>query len=180
MLRVRANWVGVPGSPYVTNMYFGDSNDPQECVDHMAEFLTIVSAVVVNEAAWSIEPDVATVDPVSGAVTASVTVDGANGQGVSTEEILPPSQQILVRWNTGAYINGRQLRGRTFVPALGDDTNVNGTVDGTYRTAIIGDVTTWLGAGPVPLIWSKSNGETRLVLSVDVWEQFAVLRSRRD
>lgn len=180
MKRVRANWIGVPGSPYVTNMYFGDSADAQECVDHFGEFLVIISAIVVNEAAWSIEPDVATVDPVTGDVTASVTVDGVNGQGVSTEEILPPSQQVLIRWNTGAYISGRQLRGRTFVPALGDDVNVSGNVDPTYRTSLITTITTWLGAGPVPLIWSKANAETRQVLSVDVWEQFAILRSRRD
>lgn len=180
MKRVRTNFTGVPGSPYVSNMYLGDSFLVQEAIDRVSEFWVILEPYMVNECQWAVEDTVVTIDAATGEIVSSASGTGGVGQGDATGEMLPPSNQILIQWYTGQYINGRELRGRTYVPAISSSNNAEGFLAPATRTAIIGDLETWYAAEGPPLIWSRAALETRAVASLDVWNQFAVLRSRRD
>ena len=180
MKRIRTSLTGIDGAPWLSTMFFGDTPTAQECVDHVADFWGIVEDLMVTAVAWSVDPFVATVDPVSGEITGATTVDGANGQGSAGGEVLPPATQMLVRWGTGIYTSGRELRGRTFVPGLTSSANDNGFVEPTTLPGHITDLETWLSTGPPLLIWSRAHGVTAPVAGVDIWNRFAILRSRRD
>jgi hypothetical protein len=88
---------------------------------------------------------------------------------------------MLIKWRTGIYLAGREIRGRTFIPGLDAFTNAEGVVDTTVHDALSDDLATWLGGlSAPPLIWSRTHGDSAAVAAAEVWDQFAVLRSRRD
>lgn len=180
MKRIRTSFTGVAGAPYLSTMFFGDSSTAQDCVDHVSDFWGVMADLIVTDCAYSVDPFVATVDPITGEITGAETVTGSNGQGTAGGEMMAPADQILVRWGSGSYIGGRELRGRTFIPALTQSANADGVVEPTTLPGHTTDLETWLGAGPPLLLWSRANAETRVAASVVIWNQFAVLRSRRD
>lgn len=180
MKRVRTSLVGIPGSPYLSTIYFGDGETAQAAADKAAELWVIFEQAMSSNAAWSVDPVVATLDAATGELTGTEEVAGSNGQGDIAGEWLPPATQVLVQWRTGTFVNGRELRGRTFIPGVFQNANDNGVLSSTVRTALSTAIAGWLTAGPVPLIWSRAHLVSSLVSSASVWNQFAVLRSRRD
>lgn len=180
MKRVRTVFSGVAGSPYYSNLYFGDSSSASACVTVVDTFFTDMDGVISTELAWTVQGTVVTIDPITGDITSSEDVGGTNGFGDDAGEQMPPANQILLRWHTGEYINGRELRGRLFVPSPTIVSDDGGVVLSASRTQVQNAADTLIGSGQNMLLWSKTHGETRSVTTADVWEQFAVLRSRRD
>lgn len=180
MKRVRTVFTGVAGTPYYSNLYFADEMDAQDAVDEVKAFWDICAEFMVNDCAFSVDGTVVTIDPTTGEITGSFAASGDTGQGTSTTEMLPRADQLLVQWPTGVYVEGRQARGRTFVPALADFNNDEGVVATATLTTLTTNLTTWLAANPFFLIWSKKAGLSNVPNSVAVWNQFAILRSRRD
>lgn len=181
MKRVTTIFSGVPGTPYYSNHYFADADSAQDCIDAVLQFWVECAPQIVNECAWSVLAEVATIDPVTGQPTAYEVASGGANQGTNTSIKLPPTSQLLIQWATNSVVAGHRLRGRTFVPAIGTNQSDEGAVASSARTQIaaagqslIDDVNTTL------LIWSKTHGETRAATTADCWNQFAVLRSRRD
>lgn len=108
------------------------------------------------------------------------------GSGSQAGNAVPRSSQVLIRWNTAEIINGRLLRGRTFVPGLmGTAITDTGLVATSQLTQIAAAANALIDqSGGTLSVWSRprgsSGGQTGLVTSASTWEQFAVLRSRRD
>lgn len=180
MKRTQTFLTGTDGSPYVSTNYWGDTPTVQQVIDATANLWNIYDSYMVDNCFWSVDPVVVTVDPTTGEITESESGNGANGQGASAVEMLPPHTQILVRWRTGFYAGGREIRGRTFIPALADTVNLEGNVSTTTATALTTALNTWILTAPNPLIWSRVTGQTAAVINASIWTEFAVLRSRRD
>jgi len=178
--RVRTIFSGVQGAPYYSNLYFGDTASASACVTAVATFWNDIDSVISTAIAYTVQGTVVTMDPITGDIISSEDVGGNNGFGTDAGELMPFATQALVRWHTGEYINGREVRGRCFIPGMTIVSDQSGVLLTTNRSVIQSGVDTLIGAGQNMLIWSKTHGETRLVTTGDVWEQFAVLRSRRD
>lgn len=178
--RVRTEMVGVPGSPYLSNMYFGALEDTQECIDKVGDFWVGVSGFMSEDLQFNVDPTVFNLDAATGEIIGSVSGAGVNNQGTDDSELMPPANQALVRWTTGVYSGGREVRGKTFIPALTVSANVDGFVNPLYPTDFATFSTDWLASGPALVIWSRKNGIAEPVTRGDMWSQFAVLRSRRD
>jgi len=106
--------------------------------------------------------------------------------GTATGNAAPRASQALVRWRTSDIVNGRFLRGRTFIPGIGTALI---TDTGQLSTTAITDITNAASAlisasGSTLEVWHRpvngAGGSVGLVTSVSVWAEFAVLRSRRD
>lgn len=171
---------GVAGTPYYSNLYYGDSVAAQDAVDSTKEFWDICAEFMVNDLQFAVDGTVVTIDAASGEITGSTAATGDVGQGTSTTEMLPRADQLLIQWGTGVYVEGRQARGRTFVPALADFNNAEGVVATATLTTLTTNLEGWLAGDPGLLIWSKKAGLSNVPNSVSVWNQFSVLRSRRD
>lgn len=172
---------GVAGAPYYSSLFWDLSYSAAEVVEHTAELWEILDNYIVNEIAWEVSGVVQAIDDVTGAVLAAGVTDAETGNGEATQEMLPLSTQMLIKWRTGIYVGGREIRGRTFVPGLADFVNAEGAVDETVHDALADDLATWLGGlSAPPLIWSRTNGDSQPIAAAEVWDQFAVLRSRRD
>ena len=180
MKRVRTIFSGVQGTPYFSNLYFGDSSLSNACVTAVSTFFADMDGVISDALSWTTQGTVVTIDPITGDITDSEDVTGQNGFGADTGEDLPFANQALIRWHTGEYIAGRELRGRLFVPGMTIVADDNGTLLPSTLLTIQNAADGLIAAGQNMLMWSKTHGETRAVTSANVWEQFAVLRSRRD
>lgn len=188
MLRVRTTWTAPVGGPYLSTHYFSGLEDPthaQTVATRIGDFWTSVSDVLAEEAAWAVEATVDALDEATGTLTDSFAVTPANGAGLlSNGHFLPAAAQALVRWNTSQIVNGKRVRGRTFIPGIGENFND----DGMFTSAGIGIVlpAAQLLTGNELVVWHRptllnpSGGVAVSVDSASVWNQFAVLTSRRD
>lgn len=180
--RVRVEFSGMQGAPWLaTHVFQEGAGSAAQAVAAVGTFWGAVDATMDNEVNWTTLTDVESFDAATGNVTAVTSVTAVTGSGALALEALPLASQGLVRWRTGVYVSGREIRGRTFIPGLADSANDNGnlaasvaTTIGNAANALIADANSQLE------IWSRVNGATADVTSASVWSSFAVLRSRRD
>jgi hypothetical protein len=182
MWRVRTSFTGVTGSPWVNTAFFSDTATlAQDCVDAVGTFWNSVDALMEASVVWTTLVDVEQVVPTTGNVVAVEATTPVAGAGAGATTGLPTLTQGLVRWRTGDYIGGREVRGRWFIPGLATTANNDGNLAATATTTI-NNAAAALLADPdaVLVIWSRKNLSEHPVSSGSVWNQFAGLRSRRD
>jgi hypothetical protein len=92
----------------------------------------------------------------------------------------------VITWNTGAIVNGRHLRGRTFIVPFGNDNyDVDGTLSANAVSRLNAFATALIASGGLG-VWHRpttpggSDGTSSSVLSSRVRDHVAFLSSRRD
>lgn len=183
MLRVRTVVTGVAGSPYYLVGYFEDLTDnEQQCVDAWAAFTSAAAANQPTGSNWLTEGDVEVVDPITGDTIGVRGADQVLVLGSTNLPLLPPASQALIRWRTGVYVGGREIRGRTNMPLqFQDNATSGGTVKGSVQTFYKERADTLVNQITAEhVVWSKTNGRWERTVTASVWDQFSVLRSRRD
>lgn len=182
MWRVRTVFTGVQGSPWVNTAYFDQSTGtPGDAVTAVATFWGVVDGLIDNEVDWATQSDVETVDEDTGNVTAVTQVTPQTGTGAVSGDALPFATQALIKWRTGLYIGGREVRGRWFIPGLTETACDNGRLSSAAAATIQGAVNGYVASvGVDPVIWSRVHGVAPNIDTGTVWTEFAVLRSRRD
>lgn len=183
MLRVQTVFTGVTGSPYYNRVYFDGftMGDAAACHARVAGFWDAIKGYIAGGVQIAIEGDVEVVDVSNGQVTAVHNVTPATYNSSASGQALPWATQGLLRLRTGSWVNGREVRGRIFIPSPAElHSDSNGPVAG-YRNAVQSAVNSILQPGSNALIiWSPTHGLIRPVQSWQVWTEWAVLRSRRD
>lgn len=185
MMRVRVRWTGttVVGGGLSTHYFTGteDQTAANNAVAAVAAFWGAIDNQLGNSTSWSTDPIVSVLDN-SGNQTGQFTVSSSSGSGSLSALYAPVATQGLVQWRTGSFINGRELRGRTFIPGI-VAANVNGsgsplntfvTAVNTAAAALVGDPNSQLA------LWSKRFSAVSTISAGSMWTQYAVLRSRRD
>lgn len=184
MLRVRWIGTGGPGTPYYGAFHFGGTTEGEAliAVSVVEDFWVELSAEINTALTITVQPEVDVVDPATGNVTGTFitpggVVDCAGGGA------LPPSNQGLIRWRTGEFVAGREIRGKTFIPLVPQEYSNGGVPAVTYTTALqqAGNnlLSNGVGAGGL-VVYSDTHNQAALVSAASPWNQFAVLRSRRD
>lgn len=183
MLRVRVVFTSsLGGAPYLATHYFihGDTQAAADAaVAATGAFWGAVDAFMDNQTGWATEAEVAVLST-AGVLEGILATTPATGTGGVAGQALPKVSQGLIRWITPAFISGRRLRGRTFVPSLSTASNNDGVLAGATITglnaaaaAFIADATTTLA------VWSKTSSTAANVASATTWSEFASMRSRR-
>lgn len=188
MYRVRTSMSGLQGAPYLSTMFFDSSGGTaQNAADAVRAYWAAIFPSLSNGLTATLEPDVYTMDPANGDALSTTTTTTTAVVGGSSFDKLPFESQALTRWTTGVFLSSRQVRGRTFIPGCTESLNTNGVVDPGF----VGTVTTASGnlianGTSVFVIWhrptpaSPSSGSMVVVNGGTCWNQWAVLRSRRD
>jgi len=173
---------GVTGSPYLSTHYFDfDTGTPADAFAKLSTFWNAVDDTFSTSQTWKIQDEYATIDTATGAATGFGTESGDDGVGTASDEILPPANQVLIKWATGVVINGRRLNGHTYIPGLTQVANDNGNVLGSTAGVILAAAADLGSEGTAVLeIWSRAGGVGESVIGAAVSGKFAVLRSRRD
>lgn len=188
MYRVRTAITNFGGGPFLSTMFFdttgGTAQQAANAVRaYWLNFLThLTTGVVVT-----VEPAVYTLDPATGQATAVDNTTTATVTGTSSGDPLPSTTQLLQRWNTGIFLSGRLVRGRTFIPTLTELVNTNTRPTAAILTAadtaggnLIADANSVFVVWHRPTPAAPSSGSMVVVNGASSWTEWAVLRSRRD
>lgn len=139
--------------------------------------------------------EVRRIDELTGQTTGFETLGAQTPvAGTGLGEVMAQATSLMARWDTGAVLNGRRVRGRTFFPLVGNEAAVNGEVTVTAQTnvanglnAVLGAATARIGVWSRPVYQTPPGGTPVLVRpgafqvcnSVTVWPEFGVQRRRR-
>jgi len=189
--RVTARWTGGNIGTGFTNLFFTEGvGTAQQAVDAVKAFFTGSYGVTGNDLPSGITiafpSGVDVVEDATGVltVTVPVTAPSALTGGDSGSYAAPAG--ACVSWLTGAVVNGRHVRGRTFLVPLGGDQYQN---DGTLASTIISNVNAaaaaLISAAPELVVWSRpesaaaGGGSSHPVVAHRLNDFVSVLRSRR-
>lgn len=193
MLRVTAVWNGFPGAPGYSNFYFDSAivagPSVQPAYDKTRTFFSGIAGTLPPSVNIAVLPTVAEIDAANGAQTDefSITTPGANIAGSGGTSYAGPSG-ACIQWKTSTFVNGRRLRGRTFVvPLAAGAYETDGTLTAQVLTFIrnAADALRNDAVGPsVKLgVWHRpvggAGGTFAPVTASSVTDRVAVLTSRR-
>jgi hypothetical protein len=177
-------WTGFPGAPGYTVLYWNDVTGPN-LVALQAFWAGIMDRLPTNTTI-QVQNSGDRIDENTGAVVGSwagpsqVSLVGTMGGAYSA----PSGAHI--NWRTSAIINGRRLKGRTFlVPLGGAAYDSDGTLAAATLTDLRANLATFVTAAAADLrVWHRpvggAGGSAGVVTAADIPDKTAVLRSRRD
>lgn len=197
MYRVRVVFAGAPITGAASStLYFDDAGGTaQQAATAAMTWWAAAKVVMRTDCTFYNEVEVATIDAGTGDMTAisSVTQTVITG----TNDTTPSAAQVqgVMRLRTGQFYNGREVRGRIYIPALGqgafNNTGWQSGYLGTLNTAgaaLISDANSTLVIWHRPT-WDEGTphteapdhpGISKVVSSASLWTKTGVLRSRRD
>lgn len=183
MLRVDTVMTGDPGAPYLSSMYFtgDDQTEAGQAASAVRAFWAAIVSSMVAPLSIQVQPEVVSVDVATGEPIEifSTTQDVLTATG--SGDALPWATQGLVRWRTGFFIGGREVRGRTFIPALTEGHSTAGRPTAALLTILNGAASGLIAdANSQLLVYSKTHHSSADVVTGSAWSEWAVLRSRRD
>lgn len=175
---------GVAGTPWYVNHYFTNADDQDgadQSVAAVQGFWDALDGLQANEVVGTIESLVSQINPVTGDLTGVWSTAGGSWQGDSAGQLLPVGTAALVQYRTGTFANGREIRGKTFVPGFTEDTNTpTGTPGASTQAALVTAANVLIGADPSFCVYSLMNHQAAIVTSATAWNKYAFLQSRRD
>lgn len=147
-------------------------------------FLEDINTILTTATTWTIRTEGREMDNTTGTLTGAWS-DGTaqTGGGAGSGESVADATQMLVRWSTETIVNGRFLRGRTFIPGVQVAALVSGNLGSAQVTAVNAACVTLLTDNQGFGIWhrpvSGAGGSFSLATSGNAWSELAVLRQRR-
>jgi len=188
MFRVRTVFTGVPGTPWLSTMYFNDTGGTaQQAANAAGGYWGAIDALMGSQVDWATEADVSVINAVTGTLEGVESTTPLTGLGALATELIGFATQALCRWRTGTVVNGRNLRGRTFIPGLTTTSADDGQLISGHRVAIAAAAAALIAdANSELVIWHRPNPDTGSlglaapVVTGTAWTEFAVMRSRRD
>lgn len=179
--RVRIAWTGWTGAPGVSTLFYAAPPTSAQLAGWTTFFTNIKAqtplqvTTQVENAGQQIHTDTGKAfDTWSGPAQPLTTGTGATG--------LLSAAGWMIRWNTGQFFNGRQVRGRMFmIPTIPTIFDVDGTLIEATRTLLQGHVNTLLSSASGGLVvYSQTAKNAFVVTSATVMDKLLVMRSRRD
>lgn len=182
--RYRVDIAGLPGGPGLSTYHFDPTagfGTAQELVDAVETWHGVFDAFVHQTIDFNGAAEIEVIDLGSGQQTSTIPVVGWNVGGTNSGTMLPPTTQMLVRWNTTSYINGRRIQGKTYLPGFCEDSNeANGLPQTAVTAAVQAGAQTFADVDDALCVYSRVNGAIAGPITASVWSKWAVQRGRRD
>lgn len=181
---ILVDWTTVAGSGFrsVTYWTVGTAVASQRAA--LESFLDALNAAQTTNTSYVIETVGREVDEATGTLTGTwsdATVRG--GTGTVAGQPVADATQVLVRWNSNAIVNGRFVRGRTFIPGMASAQLVNGNASAILVSNWTGFANSLIGSGTGFSVWHRpvggSGGQRVSPNAASVSAELAVLRRRR-
>lgn len=181
MWRVRASWTGGIGGPYLTTTYFDSiAGTAPNANAALGAFLVAVRSLVSTTISMATLPQVDEVDATTGNVISSTAVTPVSTTGTGAGDVLPPAAQGLCQLHTGIYLNGREVRGRLFLPGMLESNSTLGVPTAGSITTVNTSLASFIAdANSVWGVYSRRNHSFHTISSAIQWAVWAQLRSRR-
>lgn len=182
--QILTDWTTASGSGKVTVMYFLAA---ESVVDQRAAIHDLFNDMGVgldDSCSFTVRTSGVEIDDETGTLIGSWSEPTAQtGTGDGSGQPVADAIQVLLQWQTPAIVGGRFLKGRTFVPGLGNGNEAGGNLAPTAQTTFQGIVDTFVDSDVGFGVWHRpaagSGGSFDQVISGTVWSELAVLRRRR-
>lgn len=181
---ITTEWVLPSGAGHLTVMYFEGAIPVEDQRSALATFWGVIDGAQTEDCTWTISTTGRELDDATGTLTGAWN-DTTNFTGVGAIDTEPVADatQALIQWRTASIVNGRFLRGRTFIPSLAATQLNGGNLQAATRTLYQGACNALIASAQGLVIWHRpitgSGGSHDAVSTASVWEEFAVLRRRR-
>jgi hypothetical protein len=185
LIRIRTVWTGVAGAPYYTNLYYTDTGSVGDAIaaqGRIANELQNRLTGFIGGMIATVQGQIPVISDVSGQIVSEYNISDHVITFTGSGEQLPRQVQGLITWDTGSFVAGRRLRGRTFWPGAMETQNSPGGVPSTaYVAQLNGIALNLLGnPGPPARVFSRTHLTSAVITAGNAWSQWANLRSRRD
>jgi len=192
--RVRTGFFGWPGAPGLMTHYFAGTQIIQQpfavlASDRVKNALTNARPLYSATTNWLIEPLVDVIDEANGELLDTYTVNQTSVAGTGSNEQMPHATQLCISWKSDGIVNGRRVRGRTFLgPVAASANTAAGVPTAAALTALTAFGNAMEDAGTTfvrHVIWHRptvggTDGSHHDVIQHSQKPKWAVLRSRRD
>jgi hypothetical protein len=158
---------------------------PQQTADAVEDFWVAIQSQISNAFTMTVDPEVRQLNEATGVLLSvspvTVTSRVMNGTGERLDLL-----QGLLTWNTGDVVDGRVVKGRTFLPGPMETMNEPGGVPTTaYKTTINSAAAALQTALPNALVvWhrpvNEAGGSIHEVILGAVNSSWSYLQSRRN
>lgn len=137
-----------------------------------------------NSVAWRIQTSGRELDDLTGTLFGAWTEPTVyDGTGTLASPPVADATQILYQWRTSVIVNGRFLRGRTFIPGCAQSSTAMGNLAPTVVAALTSGALPLINSAVGFGIWHRPRpgnpGNHVAATDVSVWSELAVLRRRR-
>jgi hypothetical protein len=180
--KVLVTWNGATGLPGLSVFYTAAADD---ATANLGTFFTAIKALFPSSLSWSIPAAGDEISDVSGQLVggwsggtaASVTATGGASYAAGTGS--------YIQWGTATIVNGRRLKGRTFLCPLTTSTyDTDGTITAAANTTVNGALTTLVATNKLrifhrPLVHTFTGGISDVVSSGTLSDKTASLTTRR-
>lgn len=189
----RVNWSGTHVTGPGTSVFHGradgiatNAQSAQDFADRVKKFFDDVRTLLPGGITWDFPGEVTELNTTTGILEDVHTVTAPVSQtssGTAGNHSRPSGARV--DWLTNAIVNGRRLRGRTFlVPLAASGYDSTGTLaSGTLTTLGIA-ATNYRSTGVftrmTPAVWSRTHGILGDITGANLDDRASVLRSRRD
>lgn len=179
----------------ISTMFFDGAGLAVDAHSAVASFWQAIPTLVMGDNAGSVLGEIALVRETDGQILQIESAPPVAIDFTGTGEVSSLATQGLIRWRTSAFVDGREIRGRTFIPGPPEAFNVGGRPNASYMTAL-NDAAAALGDDPnsTLVVWRRPRpeqdppdpekparvGTFAVVTAVSAWQEWATLRSRRD
>lgn len=179
--RVRTEWTGLPGGPGLSTIYFTNAATEQQVVDAVRDFWTALNSRICTPAIWTVQGDVDLIDDSTGNIISVQTATPRTGNGSDAGQMLSYGTQGLLNLRTGVYQNGREIRGKIYVPVPSTTSNNDGVPQSTYSAALVTAYAAMeaTAAASDVVVYSPTNGLSVPVSAPNPSAYFARLKSRQ-
>jgi len=184
MREIISTWETDSATGGTTVMYFDEDISAATQVTAVNNFWIAVS----SELSTAVSVQVANTGRLIAEVTGTLTGVWSGGvsqniTGDATAPVINDASQVLVRWRTGDIVGGRFVQGRTFIPGLAVDRLLNGNLSDDSRNQFLTSALALAAGVNGMVVWSRPTvdrpGSANPVVGATVWDELAVLRSRR-
>lgn len=179
------DWTTVNGGGKSSILYWIEATPVEQQRAALGAWLASLEGGLHNTTSYNVRPEGRELDTTTGTLVGAWTeATDYSGTGTLTSgQPVPDATQILIRWSTDHVVNGRFLRGRTYIPGT-TTTNVSGgNLAASIVTSYTTDSNTLVNSGNQLAIWHRPiNGVGGVAWAVDsaqCWSEFAVQRRRR-
>lgn len=177
--RIVVTWQGAVGLPGVS-VFYGDLGASANA--DIKTFFTSLVGLFPAGLTWTVPSSGDTIDDGTGALSSS-WVNVAGGTVAATNATAYAAGcGAYVNWNTGSVVNGRRLKGRTFLAPLVSTMYDAGTIVTANLTTMQNAANALVAAGNL-LVWHRPGpggaGSSANPSSATVPDQVTSLRTRR-
>lgn len=182
LYRVTLDWTIPSGNTANTILHFTDAVPIQSTVDALRSGLTSLGTILTNTTSIHFRDTVDSLNDSTGQLEGVVAVAApASVAGSATGSPVADASQGLIRMSTNAFLNGRRVQGRMFVPGIAS----SALVGGNLAASAVGDLADALAPTVGALcVFSRPTptrgGSVSIVNALTGWSELAVLRRRRN